>query len=124
MATEAILRPAHPVAADEMLDEWYGDDAVEAGVRPRRPPSPRHVRRLYRLYVHPDDWRSGIGRQSLAEVEQALYERDVSAYEVEVLADNDVATAFYESTGFERVDEGETELAGVSVSEYRYRKRL
>jgi N-acetylglutamate synthase-like GNAT family acetyltransferase len=167
MRTAPLVRPAHPTdvdgiqrvadaawhaayddilgstAVDEMLEEWYGDDAVEAGIDHEAqdffvavrggtvvgyahvgPHPPRHVHRLYRLYVHPDNWRSGIGRQLLAEVEQALYDRDVRVYEAAVLADNDLATAFYEASGFERVDEGETNLAGVSASEYRYRKQI
>jgi ribosomal protein S18 acetylase RimI-like enzyme len=167
MGTDVLLRPAasadvadiqrvadaswHAVyddilgsdAVDEMLEEWYGDDAIESGVTHEvqdffvavrdetvvgyahaGPHPPKRVYRLYRLYVHPDDWRSGIGRQLLAEVEQALYEEDVTMYEATVLADNDVATAFYESVGFEVVEQGETELAGVTADELIYRKRI
>jgi ribosomal protein S18 acetylase RimI-like enzyme len=132
-----------PDAVDEMLGEWYEAEAIEAGVDHDAqdfvvavcdgrvlgyahvgPHPPRPAHRLYRLYCHPDEWRSGIGRQLLAAVEQALFERDVQRYEAVALADNDAATSFYESTGFERVDERKTELAGVSVVEYIYRKRI
>lgn len=167
MGTDVLLRPAHPAdvegiqrvadaawhavyddilgpdVVDQMLEEWYEDDAIESGVDHDAqdffvavrdetvigyahvgPHPPRRVHQLYRLYVHPDEWRSGIGRQLLAEVEQALYDRDVNFYEAEVLADNDVAVSFYESTGFERVETDETELGGVTASEYIYRKRV
>jgi len=128
---------------ERVLDEWYTDDAIEAGIKHDAqdffvavrddeviayahvgPHPPRRVHQLYRLYVHPDDWRQGIGRQLLAEVEQALYDRDITRYEAQVLADNVIGVAFYESTGFERVDESQRELAGETVEEYVFAKRL
>ncbi|MFB6152461.1 MAG: N-acetyltransferase family protein [Haloarculaceae archaeon] len=167
MTSDVIVRPAHqadvsdiqhvaseawhaaydgilgPDVVEEFLDEWYEDDAVEAGVEHEAqdfvvavrddqvigyahvgPHPPKRTYRLYRIYVHPDDWGEGIGRQLLAEIEQELYDRDVTVYEAEVLADNEVGVSFYESTGFERVDERETEMKGVSADEYLYRKRL
>lgn len=128
---------------ESVLDEWYEDDAIVAGIEHDAqdffvavrdddvvgyahvgPHPPRRTFQVYRLYVRPDDWREGIGRQLIAEVEQALYDRDVGSYEAEVLAGNDVGTAFYESAGFERVDDGQRELQGVTVDELVYRKRL
>ena len=128
---------------DQVLEEWYEDDAIEAGITHDAqdffvavdddeivgyahvgPHPPRRVHQLYRLYVHPDEWRRGIGRQLLAEVEQALFERDVQRYEVQVLADNEIGIAFYESTGFERVDRSEREMAGETVTEYVFGKRI
>ena len=64
------------------------------------------------------------GEDTLAEVEQALYDRDVTLYEVEVVTDNTIGVAFYESTGFERVDTSERDLFGETVTEYVFRKRL
>ena len=128
---------------DDVLEEWYVDDAIESGIEHDAqdffvavigdevvgyahvgPHPPRRVHQLYRLYVDPDHWREGIARNLLAEIEQSLYDRDVGVYEAEVLAENDRGVAFYESTGFERVDEGETELMGVTATEYIFRKRL
>jgi len=128
---------------DQVLAEWYDDGAIEAGITHDAqdffvaergdevvgyahvgPHPPRRIHQLYRLYVHPDEWRNGIGRQLLAEVEQALYDRDVTLYEAEVLADNTIGVAFYESTGFERADTSERDLAGETVREYVFRKRL
>lgn len=130
-------------AVDQMLDEWYEDAAIEAGVTHEAqdffvavlneelvgfvhvgPHPPRRVHQVYRLYVHPDEWRQGIGRQLLGEIEEELYERDVHFYEAEVMAENETAIAFYESTGFEQVDERDTDLAGVTVDELIFRKRL
>ncbi|PSQ03801.1 N-acetyltransferase [Halobacteriales archaeon QS_4_69_31] len=132
-----------PEAVEATLDEWYEDEAIQAGVDHEAqdffvaardgtvlgfahvgPHPPRYVHRLYRLYVHPDEWRQGIGRQLLGEIEQALYDRDVDHYEAEVLADNEPAVAFYESTGFDRVEEYEGELGGVPVDQVIFRKRV
>jgi ribosomal protein S18 acetylase RimI-like enzyme len=167
MDSDVLVRPAHPAdvagiqdvadaawhavyddiigadAVEEMLGEWYEDDAIEAGighdaqdffvaVRDETvvgyahvgPHPPQRTHRLYRLYVHPDEWRGGIGQALLADIEQSLYDRDVHYYEAEVLADNDVAVSFYESSGFELVEEDETELAGVTAEQRIYRKRL
>ena len=128
---------------DQVLGEWYDDDAIAAGITHDAqdffvaeraeevvgyahvgPHPPRRVHQLYRLYVHPDEWRDGIGRQLLAEVEQALYDRDVTLYEVEVVTDNTIGVAFYESTGFERADTSERDLFGETVTQYVFRKRL
>jgi ribosomal protein S18 acetylase RimI-like enzyme len=128
---------------DEVLDEWYVDDAIEEGVSHDAqdfavavsdetvvgyvhvgPHPPRRVHQLYRLYVHPDHWDEGIGKALLAEAEQALYDRDLNGYEVEVYADNERAVGFFEGTGFERVEEDETTFWGVTLTEYIYRKRL
>jgi ribosomal protein S18 acetylase RimI-like enzyme len=132
-----------PDVVDSVLDEWYTDDAIESGIKHDAqdffvavdddevigyahvgPHPPRRVHQIYRLYVHPDRWREGIGRQLLAEVEQALYDRDVTRYEAQVLADNVVGVAFYESTGFERVDDAQREMAGETVQEYVFAKQL
>jgi len=131
---------------DAVLDEWYEDAAIEAGVENDAqdffvavreddetavlgyahvgPHPPRRVHQLYRLYVRPDEWDQGIGKALLAEVEQALFDRDISAYEAEVFAGNDRGVAFYEATGFERVETDATELQGVTAEEHIYRKRL
>lgn len=130
-------------AVDDVLDVWYEDDAIEAGIEHDAqdffvaavgdevigyvhvgPHPPRRVHQVYRLYVDPDHWREGTARNLVAEAEQALYDRDVGVYEAEVLAENDRGAAFYESVGFERVDEQETDLEGVAVTERIYRKRL
>lgn len=127
----------------EVLDEWYVDEAIEEGVSHEAqdfvvavdddtvvgyahagPHPPRRVHQLYRIYVHPDYWGQGIGKALLADIEQALYDRDVSSYEVEVIAANEGAVGFYEATGFERVESEETEFKGVAVTEHIYRKRL
>ncbi|WP_415381710.1 GNAT family N-acetyltransferase [Halosimplex sp. TS25] len=128
---------------DDVLDEWYVDDAIESGIDHDAqdffvaviddevvgyihvgPHPPRRVHQVYRLYVDPEHWRKGIARNLLAEAEQSLYDRDVGIYEAEVLAENERGLAFYRSTGFEQVDERETDLMGATAPEYIVRKRL
>ena len=167
MTAEPLYRPAHvadvagiqrvareswhavyddilgPDVVDEIVDEWYEDDAIKSGIdhdaqdfsvavvddgvvgyAHAGPHPPRRVHQLYRLYVDPEHWRQGIARNLLAEIEQSLYDRDAGVYEAEVLAENDRAVAFYESTGFEQVEERETDHKGVTATEYIFRKRL
>ena len=121
---------------DEVIDEWYVDEAIEEGVSHEAqdfvvavdddtvvgyahagPHPPRRVHQLYRIYVHPDYWGQGIGKALLADIEQALYDR-------EVFASNERAVGFYEATGFEQVESDETEFKGVGVTELIFRKRL
>jgi GNAT superfamily N-acetyltransferase len=151
-AIQRVARAAWHAAYDDILgedlvetvlEERYVDEAIEAGITHDAqdffvavrdetvlgyahvgPHPPRRVHQVYRLYVHPDEWRQGIGRQLLAEVEQALYDRDVQRYEVEVFADNEVGIAFYEATGFERLERSEREMAGEAVTEYVFGKRI
>lgn len=127
----------------DLLEEWYAEEAIADGIGHEEqhfyvavgdgeaigyahagPHPPRHVFYLYRLYVHPDEWRAGSGKQLLAAIEQDLFDRDADAYEAEVIAENDVAVSFFESAGFERTEESERTLAGVTVDEYQYRKPL
>ena len=77
---------------------------------------------LLRIYVAPGCWNAGIGTALLERVEGDLEARDVPAYELAVLAANDVGVSFYESCDFERVETEEAELAGVAVTQHWYRK--
>jgi len=132
-----------PDVVEEVMDEWYPDEAIAEGISHDAqdfvvavdddtvvgyahvgPHPPRRVHLLYRIYVDPDYWNQGIGKALLADIEQALYDRDVGSYEVEVFAANERGVGFYEATGFEQVDESETEFKGVAVTERIYRKRL
>ena len=128
---------------ETVIDEWYVDEAIEDGIGHEAqdfvvavrdeevvgyahvgPHPPRRVYQLYRIYVRPDAQGEGVGKALLAEVEQALYDRDAGGYEVEVFEENEAAIDFYEATGFERVEAEETEFRGVTVTECIYRKKL
>jgi ribosomal protein S18 acetylase RimI-like enzyme len=57
------------------------------------------------IYVHPDRQGDGVGTDLLEHVEAAGVEAGFDSLRLVVLADNEDAVAFYESRGFELVDE-------------------
>lgn len=75
---------------------------------------------ILRLYVHPDRQREGIGSDLLEATVDELVSQGVGRVRAMVLADNDRGRSFYESFGFEKVDEGETRIAGETYPEYTY----
>ena len=68
---------------------------------------------LGRIYVHPDRWGEGIGSDLLDRVETEVRDRGASRLRLGVMAENERAVAFYESRGFERVEEGYDDRLGV-----------
>jgi ribosomal protein S18 acetylase RimI-like enzyme len=80
---------------------------------------------LYAIYVDPEHWDSGAGRQLAVQVEDALRGEGFAAATLWVLDDNPRARRFYESGGW-RLD-GATRTGthlGVETHEVRYRKNL
>jgi ribosomal protein S18 acetylase RimI-like enzyme len=80
---------------------------------------------LYAIYVDPDHWRTGIGRELLRAGEQRLRQLGETEVVLWVFKDNPGARAFYEAAGW-RPDgtTRPTEIFGVSIQEVRYRKTL
>jgi len=76
---------------------------------------------VLRLYVHPEERRSGAGGQVLAATVGALVERGSERVDATVLAANEQGRAFYESQGFEEVAVAETTIGGETHPECRYR---
>jgi ribosomal protein S18 acetylase RimI-like enzyme len=77
---------------------------------------------LGRIYVHPDRWGEGIGSRLLERVETEVLERGGSRLRLGVMAENARAVEFYESRGFERVEEGCDER--LDVERYVYARDL
>ncbi|UPV75141.1 GNAT family N-acetyltransferase [Halorussus limi] len=77
---------------------------------------------ILRLYVHPDRWHEGIGTALLEAMEDRLTEMGAERVQAMVLADNEMGNAFYESHGFEKTDEAETQLDGTTRTENVYAK--
>ena len=75
------------------------------------------------IYVHPDRWGDGVGTALLDRGLDALPDR-VETVRLEAFADNDVGARFYEARGFERVETGETEIAGETYPTAIYARRL
>jgi len=76
---------------------------------------------VLRLYVHPDERRSGVGRRVLDATVDALADRGSERVEATVLAANEQGRAFYEARGFEEVGVAETTIGGEAHPECRYR---
>jgi RimJ/RimL family protein N-acetyltransferase len=80
---------------------------------------------LYAIYVHPDHWDQGFGRELIAAGEDRLRELGHDHAVLWVLEDNPRARRFYELAGWK--PEGSKrpiEVFGVEVPEVRYEKRL
>ncbi|PSQ49673.1 N-acetyltransferase [Halobacteriales archaeon SW_7_65_23] len=77
---------------------------------------------LSRIYVDPDWWGQGVGRQLLAHLEEALREQGYEHITLGVMAENDRAIRFYESAGFDREEEFYDEA--IDTTSYVYRKEL
>lgn len=57
------------------------------------------------IYVTPSRWREGIGTILLDATEKAIRERGFTQLSIGVLTDNERGRRFFESNGFERVEE-------------------
>lgn len=126
---------------DERLDGWYTIESITHDVEHHEGicyvaerddevvgfsitgPSPESEAafHLYRIYVLPEHWNEGIGGRLLDRTIEDLLENDVERLELGVLAANDVGVSFYESQGFERIEESESDFAE-GVREYTYAK--
>jgi GNAT superfamily N-acetyltransferase len=82
------------------------------------------VAELYSIYVDPNDWGTGLGRELILEVERRLREHGFSGAELWVLEDNPRGRRFYEAAGWSSADARPIEIFGAEVPEIRYRKRL
>jgi ribosomal protein S18 acetylase RimI-like enzyme len=78
---------------------------------------------IYAIYVAPDYWRRGIGRELMKEVEDAL--SPCSGITLWVLRENQSAIGFYRKLGY-KSDGAEKSvlLGGAKLSELRLRKMI
>jgi len=72
---------------------------------------------VLRLYVLPEERRTGIGTALLEFTVHQLADRGANRVVALALARNDVAAEFYEATGFERIRTGTTTIAGERYDE-------
>ena len=80
---------------------------------------------LYTIYVAPEHWRGGIGRELIRAGEERMRELGYRKVVLWVLDGNARAQRFYESEGWTADGESRTiEFVGESIPEVRYAKRL
>ncbi len=80
---------------------------------------PNYTGELYAIYLHPDYWRRGIGRQLAQTVARRLIEMDLTSMLVWVLANNP-SRKFYEALGGKYLYERPIEIGGASLNEVAY----
>jgi ribosomal protein S18 acetylase RimI-like enzyme len=111
-------------AATERTFLVASDAAGVVGVAEAVPhTSERGTYRLGRLYVHPDSWGEGVGTRLVDELLDRL-PSGAERLRLVVLAENPTGVSFYESYGFERVEERTGETDGVEHREYVYELSL
>ena len=78
------------------------------------------------MYVHPDKWRRGIGSELMVQALHALKLLGYAEATLWVLRGNWRARDFYEASGFapDGAAKIDTNAAGISYDEVRYRRRL
>lgn len=77
---------------------------------------------LVRIYLVPEEWGAGLGTRLLDRAEERIRERGAERLRLTVVADNDMGVGFYESRGFERIEERED--AALGGQEYVYEQEL
>lgn len=118
-ARRAELHRRSPPIVAEADGEIVGFVSVGAGIDPGTDGE------LYAIYVHPNHWDRGFGRELIQAGEERLRELGHRHAVLWVLDDNPRARRFYEAAGW-TFDGARRpiELFGVSVPEIRYSKQL
>jgi GNAT superfamily N-acetyltransferase len=103
--------------------EVDGEVVGFVGVGPSRDPDAEGE--LYTIYVHPNHWGTGVGRELIRAGEERLRELGHLRVVLWVLDGNTRAQCFYESSGWMADGERRTiEFVGQSIPEVRYAKQL
>jgi GNAT superfamily N-acetyltransferase len=80
---------------------------------------------LFAIYVHPEHWSTGVGRELIEAGEEELRRLGHEAVILWVLEDNPRARRFYELAGWSPDGSArEIHLFGFDIPEVRYAKRL
>jgi ribosomal protein S18 acetylase RimI-like enzyme len=77
---------------------------------------------LAHIYVRPDRWGEGVGRQLLEHVERTVRSRGGERIRLGVMSENDRAIRFYEDAGYSRTDAFYDER--IDTSGYTYVKAV
>lgn len=125
---EASWRHVLAEARSELLLARRGDDVLGfASFGPSRDQDAPVARgEVWAIYVRPDAWSAGVGRQLLDATRERLVAAGHDSVSLWVLAGNARAIRFYAAAGFavEPGSEKEFELGGARVREVRMLARL
>jgi GNAT superfamily N-acetyltransferase len=138
----AAWRAAHapivgPERVESVLEDWYdpeglcetavgdvplfvaeADGGIVGFAQGHRDGDDPALFHLVRIYVRPDRWSEGVGTALLERVVEAARERGADRMRLGVMAPNDRARGFYESRGFEHVDDRRDDRLGVTAAVY------
>lgn len=136
---------------DETVDQWYDPDRLADAARSddhvlhvadagdatdAEPPAivafahavpgeeEDALAHLVRIYALLEWWGEGVGSALLDRTESVLRERGFDRLRLSVFAENEVGVGFYESRGFERVDDREEAFDGETYRAFVYEKGL
>jgi ribosomal protein S18 acetylase RimI-like enzyme len=92
---------------------------------PSRDKDAKEKAEIYAVYVLPEFWNQGIGRELLDEAERRIKDNHFIALTLWVLEKNTLARRFYEARGF-RLDTSRKEetIGGLLLEVLRYEKRM
>jgi ribosomal protein S18 acetylase RimI-like enzyme len=91
----------------------------------RDPDTDARTGEVYAIYVDPDCWKRGIGRNLLSHATRDLKQAGYAHATLWVLASNDRARRFYEAAGWHSDGRRQTiEIGGTPLDEVRYRREL
>ncbi len=117
---------------DVAFEEWYGSDRLEAQLHDddamflvsvadgelvgfayaTTDIDPERVgeSEIRSIYVDPDEWRTGVGSDLLAAIEDRVSERGFTQLSAPIFTENERGRAFFEANGFERIEERVVDL--------------
>jgi len=92
---------------------------------PSRDKDGKEKAEIYAIYVLPEFWNQGIGRELLEEAERRIKDNHFIALTLWVLENNALAGRFYEARGF-GLDAARKEktIGGLLLTELRYEKKI
>ena len=132
LSVEARAERWQQILTDSPRQTWVACEAdkivgfVSLGISRDEDALPLQTGEIYGLYVHPNEWRHGIGSILMVQALNALKELGYAEATLWVLRGNRRARDFYEASGF--VADGaakiDTNAAGISYDEVRYRRPL
>jgi len=102
-----------------VAEDVHGRIMGFTGGGPERDGDPNYSGELYALYLHPDYFRQGIGKQLVQTVAHRLIQDGMSSMLVWVLAQNP-ARAFYEALDGKYLYEKPVEIGGANLIEVAY----
>jgi ribosomal protein S18 acetylase RimI-like enzyme len=92
---------------------------------PSRDKDGKEKAEIYAIYVLPEFWHQGVGRELLKQAERQLQDSQFTALTLWVLEKNIPARRFYEARGFRLDgDRKEATIGGLFLTELRYEKKI